>query len=274
MKYIEKVKNELGQCIEPSNFKKWKEENEDILEPSYQENNAKKAWDCLPSSLPNHGIMEDNIFYYSKNCLANTLLKEQGFLCCYCNREIHDEDIQLVTDNETLNKNDRKWTIEHVNVKSGNARKNTFDYCNLAVSCKGGERIPKSIARYCNNGRGDKPISVTPFMDNCEELIDYGLDGTMNGKTDDIEKTINETLNLNYFKEDRANKIKTYFYQNYSDYKIALELNEELPKLTIKDKEEASITVEELSQKNENGHYKEFCSAIINVLKRDIISIT
>ncbi len=283
MKFIEKKHNDEGHCIEPENFILWKHQKQAELEVHYLNNDATKAWGCLHSSLPELENQEDGIVYYSKEDLAKELLKEQGFLCCYCNRTIHNEEKKRANTAENIDHNDRRWTIEHVTPKSENAERYTFDYCNLAASCCGGERVPQSIVKYCNNGRSDKSIAINPFMPECEEKIYFDLLGNILSDDEDIKKTIGYydtngkviggVLNLIYFAEERATRIKPYYYANYDEWTIAKQLGENLPKLTLKTTEQAINDVAKLSKPDTNGYFEEFCSAIISVLKRDIINL-
>lgn len=317
MKYIKKEHDDSGKCIGPENFTRWKELNAESLLPFYDTNNAKAAWSYLASSQPEQS--DEGIFYYSKDDLKDELLKEQGYLCCYCNRIIHNDEAIRANSEENIDFNDRRCTIEHVVPKSDNAEQNTFDYCNLAVSCSGGERIPQSIERYCNSGRGEKSltieqseidcdcpqcnrgtetaISVTPFDPVCEEIIYFSIDGGVHSDCKKVKKVIgyfdeNATqysgiLNLINFNDVRAAKIKPYFFSNWAEYVKASELHKHkeigmiddeteippIPELEVKDKFDALRSIDALLQKDENERYEEFCTAIISVLKRDIVDI-
>ncbi|PSJ75860.1 hypothetical protein C7N43_16745 [Sphingobacteriales bacterium UPWRP_1] len=288
MKFIEKKHTNDGGCIEPERFILWKQQEEKTLYRQYSNNDAISAWDHLPSSSPT--VMEGQIAYYSKEELADELLKKQGYLCCYCNRIIHKNEKKRVegmdlSDEErqaNINHNDRRRTIEHVIPKSDNARLYTFDYCNLAVSCSGGERVPQSVVRYCNCGRSDRPIAINPFMPECEDKIYFDIDGNIHSDDENIKytigyydngKVVEGVLNLIYFAEERAAIIKPYYYDNYDEWTIAKQSGEDLPELKIKTTEQATQVVAKLSKPNENGYFEEFCSAIISVLKRDIIEL-
>jgi uncharacterized protein (TIGR02646 family) len=251
---------------EPIAFVNWKGQEAERLEPYYVANNADAAWGHLPSSpAPNP---EPEIAYYSKRELANALLKEQGYLCCYCNRLIHNE---MPRPND-LEHNDKRTSIEHLYAKESNARLNTFNYNNIAASCMGGEkRIPRFS--YCNSRRGNDPLAILPTDENVESLVYYTLLGEIFGATDAITYTLHNALGLQYFDEARCAEIRAAFYENLDEYNAwDGENEEERPNLIPISNENARQQINELSQGEGNPtRYKEFCSAIISVLKREIL---
>ncbi len=251
---------------EPIAFADWKAQEAERLESLYAKNKADNAWDHLPSSpSPNP---EPDIIYYSKKELANALLKEQGYLCCYCNRLLHQEPSKR-GDTEH---NDRRTSIEHLDAKESNARQNTFRFNNLAASCMGGEkRIPRFS--YCNSRRGNDPLAILPTNENVESLVYYTLEGEIFGATDDITDTLHKVLGLQYFDEARRAEIRAAFYENLDKYNAWDDEDEEgRPELIHISEDKARQQILELSQgEGTPVKYKEFCSAIISVLKREIL---
>ncbi len=252
---------------EPIAFANWKNQEAGQLEPYYVANNADAAWGHLSSSpSPNP---EPGIAYYSKKELANALLKEQGYLCCYCNRQIHQE---LPRQND-LEHNDRRTTIEHLDIKKGDARRNTFRYENLVASCSGGEKRVHPRFSYCNSGREDKPLAILPTDENVESLVYYTLEGEIFGATNAITHTLHNVLGLQYFDEARRAEIRAAFYENLDEYNAwDGENGDEQPALIPLSSEKARQQINELSQgEGDPIKYREFCSAIISVLKREIM---
>jgi uncharacterized protein (TIGR02646 family) len=255
----------IPKSEEPVAFTNWKAQEVDRLEPYYAANNADAVWGHLPSSPPPNP--EAGITYYSKKELAAALLEEQGNLCCYCNRLIHQYE-PLKNDVEH---NDRRTSIEHLEAKEADARSLTFRYDNLAASCIGGERrIPRFS--YCNSRRGNKPIAVRPTDEACEKLVFYSLDGQILGTTKEIENTLHDVLGLAYFDEARRAEIRAEFYENIAEYNAWEGNEDERPELIPISLDEARLRIEALSTIDKaKGSYNEFCSAIISVLKREVL---
>lgn len=252
---------------EPIAFANWKAQEAGQLEPYYAANNADAAWGHLSSSpSPNP---EPGIAYYSKKELANALLKEQGYLCCYCNRQIHQE-LPLQND---LEHNDRRTTIEHLDIKKDDARCNTFRYENLVASCSGGEKRVHPRFSYCNSGREDKLLAIFPTNENLESLVYYTLEGEIFGATNAITDNLYNVLGLQYFDDARRAEIRAAFYENLDEYNAwDGENEEERPELIPISSEKGRQQINELSQgEGIPTRYSEFCSAIISVLKREIL---
>jgi|GEM_PF-1765920 len=250
----------------PIAFANWKNQEAGQLEPYYAANNADAAWGHLSSSpSPNP---EPGIAYYSKKELANALLKEQGYLCCYCNRRIHQESPRK----DDVDYNDRRTSIEHLDAKESNARLNTFSYNNIAASCMGGEkRFPRFS--YCNSRRGNDPLAILPIDENLESLVYYSEDGKIHGAANEIDDTLHRVLGLDYFDEARRAEIRAAFYENLDEYNAwDGENGDERPALIPVSNEKARQQINELSQgEGDPLKYREFCSAIISVLKREIL---
>jgi hypothetical protein len=87
----------------------WKMQETDSLEWYYQNNDAGSAWGHLPEKPPQ--IKEEGVVYYTKRELTFDLLKEQGFICAYCNRVIHNNEVER---GARLDFIDRKCSVEHI----------------------------------------------------------------------------------------------------------------------------------------------------------------
>lgn len=110
MRYIDKKE-------EPPELKEWKKECADELSILYKEGTGKDVW----------RLMDIHRKIYDKKRLKEYLLREQGFICCYCGKRLSIEKIEHTS-------------IEHLNIKSEDKSK-TYDYFNLLASCLGGSRI-------------------------------------------------------------------------------------------------------------------------------------
>jgi len=125
MKYIIKQ-------VEPDSFSAWKAlENED-WQPNF-----------------------DNLQSPEKGNLKNSLLSEQGYLCCYCNAQVsainsHIEHFKPQCDYPDLDLN----------------------YQNLLVSC--------SVKKQCGDAKGnwfDSQQTMSPLSADCEQKLRYTDDG-------------------------------------------------------------------------------------------------
>ncbi len=263
MKYIEKMP-------EPEGFTQWKEQEKERIDGVLGVKNAGRSlWDLLPSSPPTS--TDEGISYYSKQYLKRCLLEEQGWLCCYCNRVFKRTDLPLKDVEETKPEHlaEDPLDIEHIHPKSAHPEL-TLEYANLAISCAGGRRKPSRL-QTCNARKGDKLIGVTPHDPDCEQRIVFTLEGEAIAQDDEdaeAKETI-EILGLNIFQEERARVINGYVYKVSDD--MSYDKFTSPGAKSLISKEAALDIVSKLCQKDSTGRYKPFCSAVISVLKSEII---
>jgi uncharacterized protein (TIGR02646 family) len=246
MKHIDKKES-------PENLNNWKENwsarnNENVrLSDLYTQEGmtGNRLWRVLGQSKQ---TSTGGKRLYSKEELKEDLIAEQGFICCYCNREITINDA----------------TIEHFKEKGKSEYFDlAFDYDNLLLSCDGYEKNPKPRDICCNTKRpqnSDLPLS--PLQTDIEEHFDFTIDGQIIGKTDAGNEMIGK-LGLDIFKlEDlRESAIRAIVYENPFDQI-----------LEFRSKEDALREKKRLQQL-ENKRFEPFCTAIIKVLDNEIINI-
>lgn len=93
-----------------------------------------------------------------KGIVQDSLMREQGYICCYCCQRI-------ATDTSH---------IEHLNPQNP-ALKNesdpdlSLDYKNMLASCGSDKHWPK----HCGNKKGNQAIKVSPIQPNCEVFFSY-----------------------------------------------------------------------------------------------------
>ncbi len=99
--------------------------------------------------------------------LKDSLIRRQGYICCYCETRILDETSH----------------IEHIEPQFGGESEKTLDYSNMAASCikdpKKKDAMPryaKESAVHCGHARGTHEI-VSPYDPKCEELFEYSFSG-------------------------------------------------------------------------------------------------
>lgn len=127
--------------------------------------------------------------------LRKQLLKEQGYLCCYCMSRIDCSNSK----------------IEHLKDQSAN-RDLQIDYQNLFIACKGNEG-QSFKNQHCDSYKGAKEFKYIDLLYNIENDIKYNkADGRIFSENGNIDKEINEILNLNVkrLKDNRKEAIKSF----------------------------------------------------------------
>jgi uncharacterized protein (TIGR02646 family) len=208
MKYIQKGK-------EPENFSKWKakQKSSDV---NYDFNSLRKP---------------------EKPEVHNSLLSEQGYICCYCCMRVEQSNSH----------------IEHLDPQSKTDAELSVEYTNMLASCGRDTYEPEyRWPEYCGHKKADLAIGVSPLQANCEEFFDYSTTGEIlpaNNLDDpkDAQTTI-EVLGLNHY--DLTEGRKQAF--------------EALKQIT---QEEAEDLDQNCQQMNAQGQYQPFCNAVLYFLK-------
>lgn len=142
-----------------------------------------------------------------------------------------------------------------------------LDYNNLLGACQGGEGVPSHL-QHCDTRKGNTEISISmnPLDNhkNCEDLIRYRGNGQIYSDDVDINKELNEVLNLNM--QTLANNRKEVLAL------VIQQLTKERPQgnWTV-----AILTqkINEWSNKQQDGKYKEYCQIVIYYLKKKLSSL-
>ena len=151
----------INKGPEPNDFSEWKAQDKMASNPN---------WNRVPAK--------------QKESVHRSLMYEQGFICCYCERAVFKNDSH----------------IEHFRPK--NKRKYPelqFDYDNLLCSC---QRDPmRGEPRHCGHKKGswfNEKQLVSPMAKDCEEKFKFLGDGQiLPDKGDAAAKVIIEKLGLN-----------------------------------------------------------------------------
>ncbi len=197
MKYIEKIR-------EPQSFTDWKSEED-------------REYKDLVNPI--------------KSDIKESLLIEQGYICCYCESKILKDTSHI----EHFKPKD-KDKFPHLQLR----------YDNLLCSCQ--KQLSKGEPRHCGNSKANNIINISPLDIGCESKFKYSADGKIYS-TDEISKKVIKTLQLNIDKLNslRASAIETFIL----DPITFEELSEEESKVFAK---------AYLNQ--ENGRYGEFHTTI------------
>lgn len=117
-----------------------------------------------------------------KAAVKNALMKEQGYICCYCERRLTDNDSH----------------IEHFRPQHDPAV-DPLDYGNMLCSCQ--KQLEKGEPRHCGNLKGawfDEQLLVSPLDPTCGSRFRYTADGGIRhaDDTDIAAKSTIERLGL------------------------------------------------------------------------------
>jgi uncharacterized protein (TIGR02646 family) len=147
MKYIVKQ-------AEPQAFTDWKALANDDWQPIFKD---------LPGN--------------TRKAVKDALMTEQGWICCYCERRITDDDSH----------------IEHFRPQSDPVT-DPLDFNNLLCSCQ--KRLEKGEPRHCGNLKGnwfDVNLLISPLDPGCEKRFAFMGDGVIKEASDD-DQAASETI--------------------------------------------------------------------------------
>jgi len=164
---------------EPESFKVWKAlENKD-WQPSY-------------SKLSNP----------EKRDVYDALLKEQGGICCYCERELKGKDYHL----------------EHLNPQAAHDG-DDLDFNNFLCSCL--NKTAKGDPLHCGQEKGDEILPVHPHQANCQERFVFTANGKINGVDEAAKQAINIlALDLGKLNDHREKVLEPFMDPDLSDQEL------------------------------------------------------
>lgn len=120
-----------------------------------------------------------------KTELREYLLKEQGYLCAYCMKRIHDE---------------RDTKIEHYRARTA---ENELEYANLLAVCYGNQPSPDSVVKVgkkrltCDSMKGNQVLHINPQSQEDMDTIYYDNNGKIYSKNVLYQQDLDSVLNLN-----------------------------------------------------------------------------
>lgn len=178
MKYIQKHS-------EPQEFKDWKNQENSNWKPTYKE-------------------MDKSV----KKAVKQALMTEQGYICCYCEDRLNDNDSH----------------IEHFQPKSDPAI-DPLDFSNLLCSCQ--NNLKKREPVHCGKLKGDwfdEKQLISPLDPTCEERFAFTADGSIKpaDNRDQVALTTIEKLGLNIpkLRNLRQKAIESFIDPSLSDTEL------------------------------------------------------
>ncbi|MEG1178911.1 retron system putative HNH endonuclease [Chryseobacterium sp.] len=141
-----------------------------------------------PNSLIEHRANQpafyDGLSLEAKEELRQNLLTEQGHICCYCMKRIPENTSPYMK-------------VEHYKCQDYNSDLQ-LTYSNLFGACTGGEGKPKKL-QTCDTQKGNQSITINLLTSapNCETQIRYNANGEISSNNDEINRQLNDVLNLN-----------------------------------------------------------------------------
>ncbi|MEI8085253.1 MAG: retron system putative HNH endonuclease [Paludibacter sp.] len=175
------------KCIvkrsEPIEFTQWKDQANDDWTPTF-------------------AVLSGEV----KGTVYKTLKEEQGFICCYCERELTGKD----------------YHIEHLNPQEKEII-DPLDFSNMLCSCQ--RRLKKGEPRHCGNSKDDwfeEESFISPLDSDCEKKFKYTFDGHIESaiEKDNAAIITIEKLRLGI---DKLNKMREKAVEPFLDEHLSLQ---------------------------------------------------
>jgi uncharacterized protein (TIGR02646 family) len=205
-----------------------------------------KTWKALARTTPNWGY--SYLQNPEKRELHEALIREQGYICCYCGMRITWESSH----------------IEHLKPQSLPDPDLSVDYTNLLASCQR-EREPKKPI-HCGVAKDDwydENLMVSPLKQNCKDFFIYTDDGQILA-TDASEKNAAATKTIKQLRLDIP-KLKAMREEVIKNLLVGIDV------FTLTEEEKQKL-LQGFEQPDANGQYQEFCGAIAYILNQYFIA--
>ena len=147
-------------------------------------------WKCLANEEwhPNY----ENLSGVEKKAVYQSLLAEQGHICCYCERQLIAND----------------YHIEHLNPQTLHAG-DDLNYENFICSCL--KQTARGEPLHCGKLKEDKIISIHPLQQDCQSKFTYTAMGEIDGVDQDTKETIQFLgLNIDKLTDMRADAVSPF----------------------------------------------------------------
>ena len=121
-----------------------------------------------------------------KKAVKTALMLEQGYICCYCERELEGHDSH----------------IEHFNPQSTHVS-DSLNFSNMLCSCQGQQ---KCEPRHCGNLKGNEVLPISPLESDCESKFTYTADGYIGHVSND--RDAEDTIRILGLGIDKLNALR------------------------------------------------------------------
>ena len=178
-----------------------------------------------------------------KRAVKAALMAEQGYICCYCERRLLDEDSH----------------IEHFQPQHDPAV-DDLSFSNLLCSCQ--KQIKKGEPRHCGNLKGDwfdAALMVSPLEPGCEERFAYTGDGQIKS-ADSYDDGADETIRRLGLNITKLHALRRSAIEPFLDDSLSV------------DDMQAFVTG--YLQKDDDGYLSPFWSTIRYLFQDDITSMS
>ena len=168
---------------------------------------------ATPDWSPSYSNLDKSV----KKAIKVALMEEQGYICCYCERTLIENNSHI----------EHFMPQEDVNV-------DPLDFSNMLCSCQ--KKLNKGDPRHCGNLKGswyDEDLLIPPFNANCAEEFGFKADGKIYPIEDSIAaKTTIRKLGLDIGKLNslRASAIEPFLDDSLSDEELSDFINGYLTK--------------------------------------------
>ena len=131
-------------------------------------------------------IYPDDLSRKGWSDLRISLLEDQGFICCYCQRRIpHNNTKNIIVK--------PKSKIEHFKCQDDNQDLQLV-YENMFIACNGNIATTNLT---CDSKKDNSVLTKVNFSTTIEKVIYYTKNGQIKSNDSDLQKEIDEILNLN-----------------------------------------------------------------------------
>lgn len=186
-----------------------------------------------------------------KNILRNMILKEQGFICCFCGSKIGNVLNGNIILQESVRPNQHNIRMAHITPRSS-CLCSQLDYQNICASCnaEGGTHI------HCDISQDSCVLPITPLQENCLSYFYFNSLGRINPNpnlSNDEQAKAFETIKILNLNSDNLEISRREIIEEFEDaFSDVLENDELYNELYTK-----------LVTKDANGIYNEFYFIVI-----------
>lgn len=192
--------------------------------------------------------------------LKRDLLIEQGYICCYCEKEVgvRDRDGSNIEHFMPRHPDQRILTPAECAI----CKNAQLDYTNMFVSCGGDEQYSSDHCNHKKDNWFDFNYCISPVSEKIEGLFGFRLNGKIFAVNNNIcAEQMKQSLNLD-----------SYVLQKQREKAYDTVLEEEFPDDTLlQDDEYINETIKMYQEKDENGRYEPFCSMITYCLREYLL---